>query len=140
MRHAHGSRCRTLEKLSDPRKEDPRDKPTSNPEDDIKVLLAEYGFFQKAFELQCSHFMGVFYLWAGLISLPVTAGLLALDLADDAKSLRLIVLCLVLVALGCFLSLKMFDIRRSRLRYAVRLNDLRAALYEKCKIKEKYGL
>ena len=34
----------------------------------------------------------------------------------------------------------MFDIRRSQLRYAASLNDLRAALYENCKIKEKYGL
>ena len=50
------------------------DKPTSSPEDDIKVLLAEYGFFQKAFELQFSHFMGVFYLWAGLIGLPGYCG------------------------------------------------------------------
>jgi hypothetical protein len=115
--------------------------PTAASDVDIKVLMTEYGFFQKAFELQFSHFMGVFYLWTGLIGLPVTAGLLlSVDTADRAKSLRLVVLCLVLVALGWFLSLKMFDIRRSQLRYATRLNDVRVALYKASKIQEKYNL
>jgi len=36
-------------------------------------LISDYECFQKAFEIWANHFMGVFYLWAGVIVVPASA-------------------------------------------------------------------
>src|SRR2546426_9729747 len=92
-----------------------------------QVLFEEYKFMQKAYELQFTHFMGVFYLWIGLVTLPTGAGLFK---SLDTKLSALGLVCFFVSLLGVFLSTKMFDIRRSQIRYVMRANQIRFALWD----------
>ena len=91
-----------------------------------EVLLNEYYFMQKAYELQFTHFMGVFYFWIPVVTLPTSAGVLA-NLGSRPVHLGLLFCFIALI--GFFLTAKMFDIRRSQVRYLERINKLRAALW-----------
>lgn len=93
--------------------------------DAIDYLNTELNNFQKASELQFSHFMGVFYFWTLVVSAPVTAGLLT----SSNRQYTLGILLLLTAFLGLFLSAKMFDIRCSQLRYIAEINRIRGLLY-----------
>src|SRR5947207_9959937 len=95
------------------------------------VLLEEYRFMQKAYALQFSHFMGVFYLWIPLVSLPVGAGAFA---NLGSRPFPLGFLLIFIAAIGLLLSAKMFDIRRSQIRYLERTNKLREVLWKQYRI------
>lgn len=75
----------------------------------------ELEHFQKAFELQFNHFMGVFYFWIGVVTLPATAGLLTTDKAISSVNLALLSLLIAIISL--FASTKLYDIRCSQLKY-----------------------
>lgn len=91
-------------------------------------LNAEIGYFQKAAELQFTHFMQVFYFWTAVVTAPITAGLLFTR--TDLTSNPVFPIFLALIALlGWFLSAKMFDIRCSQLKYLAIINYYRGALY-----------
>jgi hypothetical protein len=108
----------------------------SNTDNKEKFLISEYEFLQKVFEIQFNHFMGVFYFWVALITAPLTAGLLS----DPSLSTVLGVLFISVASLGFFLSAKMFDIRKSQLRYAQKMNEIRTFFWHKYKIEEKHQL
>jgi len=101
------------------------------------VLLDEYRFMQKSYELQFTHFMGVFYFWIAVVSLPTGAAVVA-NLGSKPVPLGLLFCFIALI--GFFLSAKMFDIRRSQVRYVERTNQLRAALWLRYKIKDETGI
>ena len=50
-------------------------------------LNAQLDYFQKASEIQFTHFMGVFYFWTLVVSAPVTAGLLTSSGEDERSTL-----------------------------------------------------
>ena len=100
-------------------------------EDKVTILLSEYEFLHKSFELQFNHFMGVFYFWIAVITAPISASLISnLGAQDSVKPLIYGILCFLVAFIGLFLSIKMFDIRRSQLRYAQKLNELRAYFWQ----------
>jgi hypothetical protein len=101
------------------------------------ILLGEYRFMQKSYELQFTHFMGVFYIWIPVVTIPVGAGILA-NLGSKPLAFGFLI-CFVAI-IGVFLSAKMFDIRRSQIRYLERTNRLREALWEKYKIEDETGI
>ncbi len=101
------------------------------------VLLDEYRFMQKAYELQFTHFMGVFYLWIPLVTLPVGAGVIV---NLGSRPLPHGFLLLFVAAMGALLSAKMFDIRRSQVRYLVRANRIREALWRQYHVQEATGI
>ncbi|MDP1624216.1 MAG: hypothetical protein Q8L64_00450 [bacterium] len=70
-------------------------------------LNTEYNNFQKAYEIQFTHFMGVFYFWIGVATAPVAAGLLS---KHELDSPVLPILLALVAFIGLFLSAKMFDI------------------------------
>ena len=92
-------------------------------------LNAEIGYFQKAAELQFTHFMQVFYFWTAIVTAPITAGLVFANAEITAHPVFPIFLALIAL-LGWFLSAKMFDIRCSQLKYLANINDTRGALYD----------
>jgi hypothetical protein len=98
-----------------------------------EVLIEEYKFMQKAAELQFTHFMGVFYFWTALISLPTGAGILK---SFETKDMAFGLVCLFVSLIGVFLSAKMFDIRRSQIKYLRLTNQIRFALWEIGKVYE----
>lgn len=81
-------------------------------------LRTEYEFLTKAYEVQFTHFMGVFYFWIVVIGAPTAAGVIA-----EVVSLGAI--CIGAGLLGLFLAAKMFDIRFSQFRYIAKMNELR---------------
>lgn len=99
-----------------------------------EILLDEYRFMQKSYELQFTHFMAVFYIWIPIVTLPVGAGVLA-NLGQRPRSLGF--LFIFVAVIGILLSLKMFDIRRSQVRYLQRVNSLREALWERYAIESE---
>lgn len=88
----------------------------------------EYNAFLKAYEIQFTHFMGVFYFWIAVVTFPATAGLIASNHALSRPSFALLLHTLAL--LGFFLAAKMYDIRCSQLRYIVYMNEARKRLFE----------
>lgn len=98
------------------------------------ILLDEYRFMQKSYELQFTHFMGVFYIWIPLVSLPVGAGVLS---NLGSKPLALGFLLLFIGVLGFLVSAKMFDIRGAQIRYLKRTNELREALWKRYDIQKE---
>lgn len=104
----------------------------------LEYLNAELNNFQKASELQFTHFMGVFYFWTLVVSAPVTAGLLT----STGEHRTLGILLLLTSFLGLFLSAKMFDIRCSQLRYISEINRIRGIFYDGIKndIPKDYGI
>jgi FtsH-binding integral membrane protein len=104
---------------------------------DKEFLLNEYSFMQKTYELQFNHFMNVFYFWTVIITVPTGAGIIAnLGVANSSNPKVFGFLCLFVSMIGFFLSTKMFDIRRSQIRYLERTNEFRIALWEKYKIEK----
>lgn len=101
------------------------------------VLLNEYCFMQKAYELQFTHFMGVFYFWIPAVTLPTSAVVLA-NLGSRPVPLGLLFCFIALI--GFFLSAKMFDIRRSQVRYLERTNKLRGALWGRYRVEYWTGI
>jgi hypothetical protein len=96
--------------------------------DALDYLKVEIGYFQKATELQFTHFMQVFYFWTAIVTLPITAGLLFSQ--TEITSSPVFPVFLVLIALlGWFLSAKMYDIRCSQLKYLTIINYIRGALF-----------
>ena len=105
-----------------------------------EYLRGEYEFFQKAYEVQFTHFMGVFYFWIAVVTFPATASLFGKDTSMTGQQVGYI---LGLIAfMGVFLSAKMFDIRCAQLIYSNELNYLRKHLYMKAKgeVPEGYTL
>lgn len=101
-------------------------------DDKMKILLSEQESLQKFSELQFNHFMAVFYFWIAVITVPTSAGLISnLSVTDAKKPLFYGILCFLVAFIGFFLSLKMFDIRRSQLRYIQKLNEVRAYFWNK---------
>ncbi len=92
-----------------------------------KFLEGEYEVAVKTYELQFTHFMGVFYFWIAVMTFPATAGLIASP--EIMTPFQFGLLLIFLAALGIFLSAKMFDIRCSQLHYTHNLNQLRDHLY-----------
>jgi hypothetical protein len=90
-------------------------------------LNTEYNYFRKAYEIQFTHFMGVFYFWTAVVTAPVAAGLLSSK--DNLNSPAFPILLGLIAFIGLFLSAKMFDIRCSQLKYILLMNQVRAALY-----------
>lgn len=88
----------------------------------------ELEHFQKAYEIQFNHFMGVFYFWIGVVTIPATAGLLTTDKVISKTNLAY--LSLLIAVLAHFISVKMFDIRCSQLRYISNINEARYYLHE----------
>ena len=104
----------------------------------MDILLNEYSFMQKSSELHFTHFMGVFLFWTAIVTIPAGAGVFAnLGMSDPSKPVVFGALCVFVTLIGVFLSAKMFDIRRSQIRYLERVNTLRIALWEKYKIEEQ---
>ena len=105
-------------------------------------LVSDYEYFQKGFELWANHFMGVFYLWAGTVIIPTTAGglLTNLGVQDPDRGWLFGLICVGVALIGAFISLKMFDIRKAQLNYIAQMNLIRAKAYEKLGITERYGL
>lgn len=99
-------------------------------------LISEYEFLQKAYEVQFNHFMGVFYFWVAVITAPITAGLVS----EPKLEQTLGIICIAVASLGFFLSVKMFDIRKSQLRYTNKMNEIRGFFWRKYKIEERYLL
>lgn len=100
-------------------------------DDKLTFLLTEYEFMQKCFELQFNHFMAVFYFWVAVITAPISASLISnLGIQDSVKPFIYGTLCFLVTFIGLFLSLKMFDIRRSQLRYTQKLNEIRAYFWQ----------
>src|SRR5215204_177361 len=94
-------------------------------DDKMKILLSEQESLQKFSELQFNHFMAVFYFWIAVITVPTSASLISnLSVTDVKKPLFYGILCFLVAFIGFFLSLKMFDIRRSQLRYIQKLNEV----------------
>jgi hypothetical protein len=116
----------------------------SETEEMHSFLIADYEFMQKEIELQFNHFMGVFYFWVAVVGIPVTGSVLStlgLENADGLeRRLALGLLWLFISCLGLFLSAKMFDIRRSQLRYIAQANGIRLYFWNKHQIEEKNGL
>lgn len=79
-------------------------------------LRTEYEFLNKAYEIQFTHFMGVFYFWIAVIGIPTTAGIIT-NHSD--------ILCIGAGLMGVFLSAKMFDHRHSQYWYIAKMNELR---------------
>jgi hypothetical protein len=78
-----------------------------NDDDKVKILLSEYEFLQKSFELQFNHFMAVFYFWIAVITAPISASLISnLGAQDLVKPLIYAILCFLVAFIGFFLSLK----------------------------------
>lgn len=100
-------------------------------QDTRDYLNNELHFFEKAYEIQFTHFMGVFYFWTIVVTAPVTAGLLATK--GIGGDLTLSILLLLVAFLGWFLAAKMFDIRCSQLRYISMINQVRWTLYQDVK-------
>ncbi len=99
----------------------------------VDYLKNELEYFQKAAEVQFTHFMQVFYFWTVVVTAPITAGLLVTpgSFTSDKSALPII---LVLIAfIGWFLAAKMFDIRCSQLRYISKINFVRAAMFDEVK-------
>ena len=96
-------------------------------EDTREFFKIELEHFEKASEIQFNHFMGVFYFWVGVVSIPATAGLLT---AENINPKYLAYLSLIIAVLGHFLSAKMFDIRCSQLNYLTIINEFRHYLYK----------
>jgi len=93
-----------------------------------EYFKTELEHFQKSFELQFNHFMGVFYFWIGVVTLPATAGLLTTDKDMPLENLAFLSLLIAIVSL--FTSAKMFDIRCSQLKYAFYINEIRQQIYD----------
>ena len=105
------------------------DKEISKMNEEIRgYYKTELEHFQKAFKLQFNHFMGVFYFWIGVVTLPATAGLLTTEKAIPSDNLALLSLLIAIVSL--FASKKMFDIRCSQLKYTFFINEIRQQLYD----------
>jgi hypothetical protein len=100
----------------------------------------ELDHFARAFEVNFNHFMGVFYFWVGMITIPATAGLLGKETIMTPVTFA--ALFGVLAVLGLFLTTKTYDIRCSQLRYTVLMNEARQYLYDevKSKLPEGYKL
>lgn len=90
-------------------------------------LNAEFDYFQKSYEIQFTHFMGVFYFWTIVVTAPITAGLLSTK--GSLSSPAFPILLGLVAVVGLFLATKMFDIRCSQLRYISMMNRVRATLY-----------
>jgi len=105
-------------------------------------LISDYEYFQKGFELWANHFMGVFYLWAGAVIIPTSAGSLLTDLGvpGSDRSWVFALICIGVALIGAFISLKMFDIRKAQLNYIAQMNLIRASAYEKLGITERFEL
>lgn len=101
-----------------------------------EILIEEYKFFQKAYELQFSHFMGVFYFWVAVMTVPTGAGVMGLR----NESVKFGLLYLFLGLMGTLLTAKMFDIRRSQVGYLQRVNEIRFALWKEGGIRSKTGI
>ena len=82
-------------------------------EEAITYFKAEIEQYQKDYEIQFNHFMGVFYFWIGIVSVPATAGLLTKKVPPE----NLALLSFLIAILGYFVSAKMYDVRCSQLRY-----------------------
>src|SRR5690606_6405700 len=91
----------------------------------------ELNYFQKASEMQFEHFMKVFYFWTIVVTAPITAGLLSDDSKINSPTFGMLLLLIGLI--GFFLTLKIFDIRCSQLRYIAKINQIRAILYMQIK-------
>jgi hypothetical protein len=87
----------------------------------------EYEAFLKSYEIQFTHFMGVFYFWITIVTFPATAGLIAKEhaLSED----NFILLLRLLAGLAFFVAAKMYDIRCSQLKYIKFKNDAQQQLY-----------
>ncbi len=105
-------------------------------------LISDYAYFQKAFELWANHFMGVFYLWAGVIVVPASAATLLpqLGVAGTDQKWILGVVFIGIAFIGAFISLKMFDIRKAQLNYIEAMNRIRGKAYTTLCIKDRYDL
>jgi len=105
-------------------------------------LISDFEFFQKGFELWAKHFMGVFYLWTGVVIIPTTAASLLSDLGvgQGERNWLFGLICMGVAILGWYISLKMFDIRRAQLTYAQQMNRIRKEAYKKMGITSRYGL
>ena len=96
-------------------------------------FIAEYEAWLKSYEVQFTHFMGVFYFWMAVVTFPATAGLIASQHQLSPGKFALLLHFLAL--LGFFLLAKMSDIRCSQLKYVRNMNEARYNLYEYAKQK-----
>jgi hypothetical protein len=94
-----------------------------------EYLIAELNIYQKAYKIQFTHFMNVFYFWTAVVTAPVTV----LTSSGNTNQSYFPLLLILIAILGFFLSLKMFDIRCSQLRYTSDMNFLRHFLYKEVK-------
>ncbi len=94
-------------------------------------FIAEYETWLKCYEVQFTHFMGVFYFCVAVVTFPATAGLIASQYQLSPSKFALLLHFLAL--LGFFLLAKMSDIRCSQLKYVRNMNEARYHLYEYAK-------
>ena len=114
----------------------------NEPQTGDDFLISDYEYFQKAFELWANHFMGVFYLWTGVIVVPATAATLLpqLGFAQNHQSWMLGVVFIGVALVGWFISRKMFDIRKAQLNYIKQMNLIREKAYTVLGIEARFGL
>ncbi|MCK4823460.1 hypothetical protein KA005_47350 [bacterium] len=94
-------------------------------------FIAEYEAWLKSYEVQFTHFMGVFYFWVAVVTFPATAGLIANQHHLSSGNFALLLYFLALI--GFFLLAKMSDIRCSQLKYVRNMNEARYHLYKDAK-------
>src|SRR5205085_11206773 len=88
-----------------------------------------------------THFMQVFVVWVGVVTAPLTLSILAnLGFPLERRVTVFGVVCLVVASIGMFLAAKMFDIRRSQLRYLGQINTIRVKRYSLFNVTEATGL
>jgi len=102
-------------------------------------FIAEYEAWLKSYEVQFTHFMGVFYFWVAVVTFPATAGLIASQKYLSPANFAILLYFLALI--GFFLLAKMSDIRCSQLKYVRNLNEARYHLYNDAKeeLPDSYG-
>jgi hypothetical protein len=93
------------------------------------LLVTEYEMLSKFYDVQFTHFMGVFYFWIATVGAPTTAGAVSSSGGIDGSSMFGLI-CIGAGLLGTFLAAKMFDIRHSQLRYISKMNEIRLRLWD----------
>lgn len=88
-----------------------------------EYLNNQFNYFQKLSELQFDHFMRVFYFWTIIVTAPLSAGLVSDISQIDSQPFGILLLLIGLI--GIFLTVKIFDIRGSQLRYIAQINQIR---------------
>lgn len=105
----------------------------------LEIVLKYWDDLQQAYQTQFKHFMGVFEFWIAIVGVSTSLCLLVakdkiIYLYNGNFFVGLLFMLIGFVA--GFVTIKMFDIRGSQLRYILKLNTLSKELWERFRIKE----